>query len=317
MIRFLWDGNTPFHEWEETHEVDNKQPKVRADYQADFMQRLAEREAEKARQKAEQTKPENLITWVFQDDFIPRGKLTRTGNYSVISDYLGTPVEAYDGEGIKVWERELDIYGRVKTGRKDGCRSVVSEIGEQCFIPFRFQGQYEDEEIGLYYNRFRYYDPSLGQYTQQDPIGLAGGNPTLYGYVSDSNIGVDLFGLESWSDVLRKLGIPIPDGLTNAHGHHIVFKGVFRGKKAQYIRQSKQILVRFGIGINDPANLMWASNVKGVHTVDNAKLIYNRLKEMEIKLDDQLSRGLITVDEAQSAMKQELQSAGKDVFAHY
>lgn len=39
------------------------------------------------------------------------------------------------------------------------------------------------KKIGLYYNRFRYYDPSLGQYTQQDPIGLAGGNPTLYGYV--------------------------------------------------------------------------------------------------------------------------------------
>ncbi|MFR7960105.1 MAG: RHS repeat domain-containing protein [Roseburia intestinalis] len=35
------------------------------------------------------------------------------------------------------------------------------------------------KKIGLYYNRFRYYDPSLGQYTQQDPIGLAGGNPTL------------------------------------------------------------------------------------------------------------------------------------------
>ena len=29
------------------------------------------------------------------------------------------------------------------------------------------------KKIGLYYNRFRYYDPSLGQYTQQDPIGLA------------------------------------------------------------------------------------------------------------------------------------------------
>ena len=37
-------------------------------------------------------------------------------------------------------------------------------------IPFRFQGQYEDEETGLYYNRFRYYSPEEGCYTQQDPI---------------------------------------------------------------------------------------------------------------------------------------------------
>jgi len=34
--------------------------------------------------------------WIFQDDFIPRGKLTKDGNYNIISDYLGTPVEAYD-----------------------------------------------------------------------------------------------------------------------------------------------------------------------------------------------------------------------------
>ncbi|MFT9820082.1 RHS repeat-associated core domain-containing protein [Lysinibacillus sp. NPDC056185] len=67
--------------------------------------------------------------------------------------------------------------------------------GEQDFIPFRYQGQYEDVEIGLYYNRFRYYSPSEGMYTQRDPIGLAGNNPNLYGYVNDTNSWVDLFGL--------------------------------------------------------------------------------------------------------------------------
>ena len=203
VTRFLWDGNTPFHEWEETREVDRNQPKVKVEYQADFMQRLAEREAEKARQKAEQKQPKNLITWVFQDDFVPRGKITRAGNYSIISDYLGTPVEAYDGEGTKVWERELDIYGRVKTVGKGSDRSAVPETGEQCFIPFRFPGQYEDEETGLYYNRFRYYDSSLGQYTQQDPIGLAGGNPTLYGYVFNPMWEFDPFGLDVKTGVGR------------------------------------------------------------------------------------------------------------------
>lgn len=92
----------------------------------------------------------------------------------------------YDEEGKKVWERNLDIYGRVKT---------EEALGEKNFIPFRFQGQYEDEETELYYNRFRYYDSQQGQYTQQDPIGLAGGNPTLYGYVYDTNIELDLLGL--------------------------------------------------------------------------------------------------------------------------
>ena len=84
----------------------------------------------------------------------------------------------------------------------------MEDIGEKNFIPFRFQGQYEDEETGLYDNRFRYYNPETGQYTQQDPIGLAGGNPTLYGYVCDTNTQIDVLGL-SWSDVLKNLGIPV------------------------------------------------------------------------------------------------------------
>ncbi|OWP79910.1 hypothetical protein BWK63_11105, partial [Flavobacterium covae] len=38
------------------------------------------------------------------------------------------------------------------------------------FIPFRQLGQYEDPELeGLYYNRFRYYDCSIGNYISQDP----------------------------------------------------------------------------------------------------------------------------------------------------
>lgn len=38
--------------------------------------------------------------------------------------------------------------------------------------PIRFQGQWEDAESGLYYNRFRYYEPLAGQYASPDPIGL-------------------------------------------------------------------------------------------------------------------------------------------------
>ncbi|EFI16444.1 Rhs family protein [Bacteroidetes oral taxon 274 str. F0058] len=38
--------------------------------------------------------------------------------------------------------------------------------------PFRYQGQYEDSETELYYNRFRYYSPDEGMYISQDPIEL-------------------------------------------------------------------------------------------------------------------------------------------------
>ena len=42
--------------------------------------------------------------------------------------------------------------------------------------PFRLQNQYFDEETGLHYNLMRYYEPEAGQFVNQDPIGLSGGD---------------------------------------------------------------------------------------------------------------------------------------------
>ncbi|WP_200880456.1 RHS repeat domain-containing protein, partial [Porphyromonas gulae] len=103
------------------------------------------------------------------------------------TDYLGTPTEMYNSDGEKTWSAELDIYGSVRT--------FAGRSLSDC--PFRYQGQYEDEETGLYYNRFRYYSPDEGRYISQDPIGLAGGI-ALYGYVHDSNSWIDPLGLAPW-----------------------------------------------------------------------------------------------------------------------
>jgi uncharacterized protein RhaS with RHS repeats len=46
----------------------------------------------------------------------------------------------------------------------------------------------------LFYNRFRYYDPWLGRYISQDPIGLLGGTE-LYSYVLDPTAWIDPLGL--------------------------------------------------------------------------------------------------------------------------
>ncbi|MCS6726572.1 RHS repeat-associated core domain-containing protein [Proteus mirabilis] len=54
----------------------------------------------------------------------------------------------------------------------------------------------DDEESGLYYNRFRYYDKETGQYLSPDPIVLLGSvNP--YGYVHNLVNFIDPFGLST------------------------------------------------------------------------------------------------------------------------
>ena len=63
----------------------------------------------------EETESEkNVITWLFeQDTFVPATKLvTNGGCFSITSGYFATPLQAYDKQGNKVWEQELDIYGR-------------------------------------------------------------------------------------------------------------------------------------------------------------------------------------------------------------
>jgi len=126
----------------------------------------------------------NIITWIFEGGFVPCAKVTADAAYSIVTDYLGTPTQMYDQTGKNTWTAELDIYGRVRTFKG----SSLSDC------PFRYQGQYLDEETGLYYNNLRYYDPNQGNYISQDPIRLKG-SINIYGYVNDPNIWVDIFGL--------------------------------------------------------------------------------------------------------------------------
>ena len=66
--------------------------------------------------------------------------------------------------------------------------------GEQTDQSIRFQGQWHDPETGLHYNRFRYYDPDVGRFIHQDPIGLLGGN-NLYQYAANPIGWIDVLGL--------------------------------------------------------------------------------------------------------------------------
>lgn len=129
-------------------------------------------------------KPSKTITWLFEEGtFVPNGKLVGEQSFSIQSNYLGTPEVLYNADGKVVWNAELDAYG-----------DVQNLVGERTDCPFRYQGQYEDRETGLYYNRFRYYLAEEGMYISQDPIGLDGGIKT-YGYVHDPNTWVDILGL--------------------------------------------------------------------------------------------------------------------------
>ncbi|WP_440534644.1 RHS repeat-associated core domain-containing protein [Variovorax sp. YR566] len=60
--------------------------------------------------------------------------------------------------------------------------------------PIRLPGQHHDAETGLHYNRHRYYDPGMGIYVSQDPIGLQGGL-NLHQYAANPLEWIDPLGL--------------------------------------------------------------------------------------------------------------------------
>jgi RHS repeat-associated protein len=177
ITRWVWDGDRPLHEWsypekEKPQQVVNEWGGVSYNKQ----------EPNPANEQGAM----NSITWIFEpDSHRLAAKMVNGASYSVITDHLGTPQWMYDAGGKKVWEGVLDIYGRVRNLH-----------GTNNDLPFRYQGQYEDVETGLYYNRFRYYNPDEGMYISQDPIGLHSGQPNLYAYVNDPNTWVDVLGLK-------------------------------------------------------------------------------------------------------------------------
>ena len=100
-----------------------------------------------------------------------------------VNDPIGTPEELVDGAGGVLAELDREVWGR-----------TVAAEGARASTPLRFQGQHEDGETGLSYNRFRYYDAEAGLYLSPDPIGLEGG-PRSYGYGVNPVRWIDPLGL--------------------------------------------------------------------------------------------------------------------------
>lgn len=116
--------------------------------------------------------------------FRPLAQVQDEQIYHYHLDHLGTPKELTNEAGKIVWKAKYQTYGNVAL--KD-----IEEIENN----LRFQGQYFDTETGLHYNRFRYYNPSSGQFINQDPIGLMGGLNN-YQYVPNPISWIDPFGLQ-------------------------------------------------------------------------------------------------------------------------
>ena len=99
---------------------------------------------------------------------------------------IGFPKEIADKNYNLVWFANYTVWSRLKEETK---------VTDSAYHPFRLQNQYYDSETGLHYNFFRYYKPDAGQFVNQEPIGLMGGE-NLYWFAPNGQDWLDPLGLD-------------------------------------------------------------------------------------------------------------------------
>ncbi|MEN8123346.1 MAG: RHS repeat-associated core domain-containing protein [Bacteroidota bacterium] len=91
-------------------------------------------------------------------------------------------------DGTIVKQIEYDTFG-----------NVLLDSDPSFKVPFGFAGGLYDPDTGLTRFGYRDYDAETGKWTAKDPIGFAGGDSNLYGYVLGDPVNfVDPKGLYIW-----------------------------------------------------------------------------------------------------------------------
>jgi RHS repeat-associated protein len=188
--------------------------------------------------------PNNYAPLARIDDL--EGKEQKT--YYFHTDQIGTPLEMSDVDGRIVWQATFKAWGELQS-------LDVGEVEQN----LRYQGQYFDAESGLHYNTFRYYDPTVGRFTTQDPIGLLGGD-NLYWYAPNANGWIDPLG---WCSTAlgRNMGARAGDGMAN---HHLIPEEIM---KAQDYRKMFVRLKSMGFNGDGASNGIFLPDKTSVKTV--------------------------------------------------
>ena len=113
----------------------------------------------------------NLLTGLGVDEVFQRteGATTRT----LLADALGSIVALADSAGVVQTSYTYAPYG------------ATTVTGTASNNTSQYTGR-ENDNDGLYYYRARYYHPVFSRFASEDPLGFAGGDTNLYGYVAQT-----------------------------------------------------------------------------------------------------------------------------------
>ena len=113
--------------------------------------------------------------------------MLRTRGLYFLTDHLGSTVALADSSGAIVLSTSYDSFGNAAPKQVAGrAASSAGKAAPNIATTYRYTGREYDSDTGLYYYRNRWYDPEVGRFISEDPIGFAGGDTNLYGYVGNN-----------------------------------------------------------------------------------------------------------------------------------
>ena len=126
-----------------------------------------------------------LMRFEYADDRMPAAVNAEGVTYYLAYDQVGSLRVVADSAGNVVKRTDYDSFG-----------NIINDTNPAFEVPFGFAGGLHDRDTGLVRFGYRDYDPDVGRWTAKDPIGFAGGDTDLYGYVlSDPVNKIDPVGL--------------------------------------------------------------------------------------------------------------------------
>ncbi len=115
--------------------------------------------------------------FIYADDRMPYAMTQGGQTYYLAYDQVGSLRIITDTSGNIVKEVKYDTFG-----------NIIDDTNASFAVPFGFAGGLHDQETGLVRFGYRDYSPEIGRWTAKDPIGFAGGDTNLYGYVANSPV---------------------------------------------------------------------------------------------------------------------------------
>jgi RHS repeat-associated protein len=149
-------------------------------------------------------------------------KFTYDGNDVLVDDNFGTRTKYLNGSGIDNKLRSttgstasyfLSDHLGSTNGLTNSSGAITASNGYDSFgnptntgfsSRYQFTGREFDNFTGLQFSRARFYDPKIGRFVSEDPIGFDGGDVNIYVYVKNNPLNkIDPFGLDDADIVFR------------------------------------------------------------------------------------------------------------------